>query len=250
MAADAEAGAEYAAGERLAHQEFLRALSGLVVIVDHAVVGGVKAIVAARRLAGEVERGELYFAFQVAFVFGIENVEGVSRLHGALKIHVEGIDLDQRFDDIRGHVVPERRLVDRIVEAHLAVFFVIVARRLRDLHVARFRNRDVAADIRKRDRAFMRGVVEDRDAQRLDAPGRRRRHQNANAKAFLEGAVAAPIECGDQGARGLRLRAEFLQDRCKRIASLRDDSSFGPVVAAFRLDRRLLHDHHVFGDGL
>ena len=52
MVADAEAGPHDAGGHRLAHQELLRALSGLVVVVDDAVVGGLEAIVLALLAAG------------------------------------------------------------------------------------------------------------------------------------------------------------------------------------------------------
>ena len=47
MIARAEAGTHDAGGDRLPHQELLRALSGLVVVVDDAVVGGLEAIVLA-----------------------------------------------------------------------------------------------------------------------------------------------------------------------------------------------------------
>ena len=45
MAAAAEAGAHDGVVDGLAHQELLRALAGLVIVVDDAVVGGLEAVV-------------------------------------------------------------------------------------------------------------------------------------------------------------------------------------------------------------
>src|SRR5215218_544757 len=52
MIAGAEAGPHDAGGDRLADQELLRALSGLVVVIDDAVVGGLEAIVFLELAAG------------------------------------------------------------------------------------------------------------------------------------------------------------------------------------------------------
>ena len=57
MDAPAEAGADDAGGHRLAHQELLRALAFVVIVVDDAVVGGAEAVEALGD-AAERERGE------------------------------------------------------------------------------------------------------------------------------------------------------------------------------------------------
>ena len=65
MVAGAEAGPHDAGRDRLAHQELLRALAGLVVVVDDAVVGGLEAIELLDLAAGG-QRGEQHVVLGVA----------------------------------------------------------------------------------------------------------------------------------------------------------------------------------------
>src|SRR5207253_7279753 len=64
MAAEAEARAHDAGADRLAHQELLRALAALVVVVDHAVVARLETV-EALGLAADRERGEQDLAARV-----------------------------------------------------------------------------------------------------------------------------------------------------------------------------------------
>ena len=85
---------------RLAHQELLRALAGLVVVVDDAVVGRLEAVVAPR-LAADREGGEQHVGLAVGrrlVLARVEELEGVARLHPALEVDVVGVDADHLVD--------------------------------------------------------------------------------------------------------------------------------------------------------
>src|SRR5258706_12645162 len=88
MAAAAEARAHDRVVDGLAHQELLRALAGLVVEIDHRIVGGLEAIIFLG-LATDGERSEQHLGFLGdggAFVFaGKEYVERVTGLYLALE---------------------------------------------------------------------------------------------------------------------------------------------------------------------
>ena len=122
----AEPGAHDADGDRFAHQELLRALSGLVVIVVRAVVGGLIVIVPLG-LAADRQRNvaHLVLAF-VVLVVRIEHVERIAGLHLALEVDVVGIDADHLLDHRGGNVVAQRRLVDALIEPHAAAVVVAV----------------------------------------------------------------------------------------------------------------------------
>ena len=129
MAAAAEAGAHDRVVDGLAHQELLRALAGLVIVVDDAVVGGLEAVVFLG-FAADGERGIQHLALfgdVGAFVLaGIEHVEGVARLHLALEVDVVGVDADHVVDDRHRHLVAQRGLVDALVEPDAAAVVIIV----------------------------------------------------------------------------------------------------------------------------
>jgi hypothetical protein len=102
VAAAAEARTHDGVIDGLADQKLLRALAGLVIVVDDAVVGALEAIVFLG-FAAHRERSEQHvvlFADGHAFVFaGKEHVERVARRHLALEIDVVGVDLDHVVDD-------------------------------------------------------------------------------------------------------------------------------------------------------
>ena len=129
MAAAAEARSHDGVVDGLAHQELLRALAGLVVVIDDGVVGGLEAVVFLG-LAADRERGEQHlglFGDGGAFVFaGIEHVEGVAGLHLALEVDVVGIDADHVLDDGRRHLVAQRGLVDALIEPHAGPVVIVV----------------------------------------------------------------------------------------------------------------------------
>ena len=100
MAAHAEPGAEHAGGHRLAHQEFLRALALLVIVVDDAVIGRAEAVEA---LADAVERecGEEHLRLAgVGILVGqrVEDLDRIPRTDAGLEIDVIGEDADELLD--------------------------------------------------------------------------------------------------------------------------------------------------------
>ena len=138
----AEAGPHDAVGERLADQELLRALAGVVVEVDEAVVGRLEAVVAPGLAAGR-QRREQHLALAVgAFVLaGKQNLERVAGLHAALEIDVVRIDADEVFDQRARHLIAQRGLVDALVEPHApaVVLFFFLRWRDRATSVSRLR---------------------------------------------------------------------------------------------------------------
>ena len=81
--AHAEAGGEAAVGHRLSHQEFLRALAGVVVEVDRAVGGIAEAVEAVRDVAERQRRVEDLGGFRrsvrVVGIGGIDDLQIVVR---------------------------------------------------------------------------------------------------------------------------------------------------------------------------
>ena len=139
MAADAEAGAHDAVRQRLADQELLRALAGLVVIVDDVVVGGLEAI-EFLGLAADRERREQHVVAwsrrrRRLFLAGIQHLEGIAGLHLALEIDVVGIDADHVVDHRARNLVAQRGLVDALVEPHAGAVVLLVVAGLGDLRV-------------------------------------------------------------------------------------------------------------------
>ncbi len=227
MAAAAEAGAHDGVVDGLPDQELLRALAGLVVVVDDAVVGALVAVVFLG-LAADRERGEQHVVLlgrRHALVFaGVEHVEGIARLHLALEIDVVGVDLDHVVDDRHRHLVAHRGLVDALVEPHAGAVVVVivvavgVGRGIGDGVHAGDVDRDVFAEIGQRRDRLDHGVVGDDDAVGLQpGAGACGRHQDAELLAFLQPAVAAarPERGGDR-LDLLRRRAEIAQHGSRR----------------------------------
>src|SRR5260370_3722047 len=129
MAAAAEARAHDRVADGLAHQELLRALAGLVVEVDHRVIGGLEAIIFLG-LAADGERSKQHLGLLGnggAFVFaGKEYVERVAGLHLALEVDVVGVDAHHVLDDARRHLVAQRGLVDALIEPNTAAVVIVV----------------------------------------------------------------------------------------------------------------------------
>ena len=254
MAARAEARPHDRVVDRLAHQELLRALAGLVVVVDHRVVGGLEAIVFLG-FAADGQRGIQHLALVAgvgAFVLaGIEHVEGIAGLHLALEVDVVGIDADHVLDDVRRHLVAQRGLVDALIEPHPAAVVIIVVAAVgglgdgvHALHV----DGDIFAEIGQRGDGFDVGIVGDDHPVGLQPlAGARRRHQDAELLAFLQPAVAAAgAERGGDGFRLLRRRALVAQDRGDAVALLDDVDAFAGWIAAGDLILGLRQQRDVF----
>ncbi len=184
---------------RLAHQELLRALAVVVVVVDQAVVRGLEAV-ELLGLAADGQRREQHFVAALGarrrlFVAGIEHFEVVAGLHLALEIDVEGIHADQFVDQRARDVVAQRGFVDALVERH-AGGGGLLAGVLGVLHHLGVDilgiDRDVFAGVGQRGDRDDGDVVGDDHAHRLQTLlPRHRRHQHAQLLAFLDAAVAA-----------------------------------------------------------
>src|SRR5581483_5665995 len=182
---------------RFAHQEFLRALSGLVVVVVLAVVGGAEVIVVLG-LAADRQRRKAHFVGAVAIgVFGVEHIERVAGLHLALEVHVVGVDADHLVDHRLWNVVAQRRLVQALIERGAALGYVgVLAVALGGGLGIDIMNvdRHVIAGVGQRCRGFDRRVVFDNDAQRQDTAEARWRQKDAQPLSFLERAVGLRTE--------------------------------------------------------
>ena len=207
MAPHAVAAAEGAALHRLAHQELLRALGGLVVIVDDLIVAGEKPVVVPR-LAGDGERGVEHLAASLGgSVLGIEHVERIAGAHPLLEVDVVGVDADQVVHHLARHLLAQRGFVDRLVEPHAAavvlvlVLVVPIAGRGLACGDARLLARGLdlhpAAEVGQRHRALVAVIAEDRNPQHLQALAvRGGGHQDAQAGAVVDRAVAAALAEG------------------------------------------------------
>ncbi len=119
MTPGAEAGAEHAGGDRLPHQELLGALPLLVIVVDDPVVGRPEAVEALGR-AVEGERREQHFGLRrIGGILRqrVEDLDRIARSDAGLEVDVVGEDADQLVDQVLGHLLLERGLVDGVVEA-------------------------------------------------------------------------------------------------------------------------------------
>ena len=101
----AEPGPHNADGDRFAHQELLRALSRLIIIIIRAVVGCLIAVVLLG-LAADRQRNVAHLVPAIAgFVVRIEHVERIPRLHPALEVDIVRIDADHLLDHGVGNVI-------------------------------------------------------------------------------------------------------------------------------------------------
>ena len=226
MAADAEAGAHDAGHHRFAHQELLRALSALVVVIDDTVIGRLEAV----ELLGftaDGKRGEQHVVAAVGdrrlVLAGVKHLEGIAGLHLALEIDVVGVDADQVFDDRARNLVAQRGLKDALIERHAGgIVFVVLVFGIVG-HVgggAADVDGNVFAGIGQRHHGVDRRVAGDDDADRLQtlAAGNRRQ-QNAQFLAFLDAAVAAARSeqraiAADLFRRGAEI-AQYDRDACR-----------------------------------
>ena len=107
MVAAAEAGRDVPFGHRLAHQEFLRALAAVVIVVDDIVVGGLVAIEFSGLAAGR-QQSEQHFGLGVSGVLvvaRVQDLEGIAGLNLALEIDVIRVNADEIVDHRAGHVI-------------------------------------------------------------------------------------------------------------------------------------------------
>ena len=114
MAAVAEAGGVAAAFDRVAHQELLRAVALLVIIVDH-VVGGAEAVEFAV-LPVDGHRGVEQLADLVVVAAVEEHLERVAGLDLLLEVDVVGVDAQQLEDGLGRNVLLERGVIEAGVE--------------------------------------------------------------------------------------------------------------------------------------
>ena len=251
MGAPAEAGRHQADGDRLAHQKFLRALSGLVIVIVGAVVGGLEVVVLLG-VAADRERGVTHLVLVLdVLVVGIEHLERVARLHLALEVDVVGIDADQLLDHRFRHVVAQRRLVEALVEPDaLAVVLAACRRSLRRLRIdVADVDRNVFAGVGQSRGRGDRAVADYNDAQRLVMAGTQRRHQHAQPLAFLDAALGGQrAEHGDDLLDLVGRGAELAQDRADGLALLHRDEALAPVAAAVGLRRGLGQQRDVLRD--
>ena len=246
MIAGAEAGPHDSGRHRLAHQELLRALSGLVVVVDDAVVGGLELVVLLGLAAGG-QRGEHHV---VLVVLAVQHVEGIARLRLVLEVDVVGIDADQRLDHRFRHVVAERGLVDALVEPHaLAVILVVVAGVGNKRVHAGDVDRDVFAHVGQRHHRVDRAVAHHDDADRLLTPGDRGGDQDTELLAFLQSVEAAARTERRSDRRDFVRRApDLLENGGDGVALLHRDGALVPAVAAGGLGAGLGQKRDVLGD--
>ena len=255
MFAGAEARSHDGVVDRFADQEFLRALSGLVIIVDDVIVGGLEAV-EFLDLAADRERGEqhvvLGFDARRFFLAGIEHVEGIAGLRLALEIDVVGIDADQFVDDRARDLIAQRGLVDALVEAGaFAVVIVVVVAGIGDLRVdARHVDRDVFSHIRQRHDRLDGAFVGDNHADRLlPLAAENLREKNAQSQALFKAIVAAArSENGGDRLDLFRRRSEIAQDGRNVVALLDRDRTLAPGIAAGRLVRGFRKQRDVFRD--
>ena len=116
--AGAEAGGVAAALDRIAHQELLRAVALLVIVVDDA-VGGAEAIEAAG-VAVDGHRGVEQLAHLAAALAVIghveEHVERVAGLHLLLEVDVVGMDAEQLEDGVGRNVLALGCVIEARIE--------------------------------------------------------------------------------------------------------------------------------------
>ena len=221
MAAEAEAGAHDAGADRLAHQELLRALAGLVVVVDHAVVGRLEAIEFLGLAAdGQRRKQHVVVARVGVFLARIQHLEGIARLRAALEVDVVGIDAHQIVDHRARHLIAHRGLVDALIEPHRGGVVLVVLVRLGDLGAAAAQalhvDRDVFAGVGERDHRLDRAVADDDHAHDAQAAAVGR-EQDAQLLAFAQAAVAAArAKHGGERADIVRRGALIAQDRLRR----------------------------------
>ena len=209
MAAEAEAGAHDAGADRLAHQELLRALAGLVVVVDDAVVGREIAVELLGLAADGQRREEHVVVARVGvFLARIQHLEGVARRRAALEVDVVGVDAHQIVDHRARHLIAHRGLVDALIEPHRGGVVLVVLVGLGDLGAAAAQalhvDRDVFAGVGERDHRFDRAVA-DHDHAHDAQPSAVGREQDAQLLSFAQAAVA-PARAEHRGERADVLR--------------------------------------------
>ena len=240
MAAEAEAGAHDAVADRLAHQELLRALAGLVVVVDDAVVGRLVAV-EFLGLAADGQRGEQHFvafAPRLSSSPAIQHLERVAGLRLALEVDVVRVDADQVVDDRARHLVAQRGLVDALIEPHRRGRRSRRPRRLRRLRsrspcfAHRPRRICRCRRARRRLRRRYRRRRSTRTTRRRSGGGRR--EQDAQLLAFAQAAVAA----ARAEHRGDRLMSSGEAPRSRRIVASDRPSSPRRCARSRRSARR------------
>src|SRR5262249_19065022 len=148
----------------------------------------------------------------------------------------------QRLDHGARNLVPQRGLVDALIEPHagaVVFLFLVVLRggRLGALHV----DRHVFAEVGQRHHGLDRGVADQDEPYRLKAlAALDGREQDAQLGTLPEAAVAAPAaeHAGDR-LDLVRRRAEVAQDAGDVVAFLDRDGALVRAGAAARLWRGL-----------
>src|SRR6266567_4501420 len=169
MVTPAEARRDVAVRDRLAYQEFLRALPALVVVVDEIVVAGLIAIEFSGFPTGGQQREQhLRFAVLAGIfvVAGKQDLEGIAGLDPALEVDIVGIDAYEIVDHRARYVIAQPCLVDALIKSNsLAVVVVVAAGGGDSVGVAHI-DGHVFAELGPRDHGLDRGVGGDDDAHR------------------------------------------------------------------------------------
>ena len=232
-------------------RNFFALLPDLVVVVVDAVVGGLEVVIFLG-VAADAERGEanLVLSFAV-LVVRIHHLERVAGLGLALEVDVVGVDADQILDHAVGHVVAQRGLIQALIEPHagaVVLLGLVVLRGDFGVDVADV-DGDVLAAVRQRRRRRDPGIAENHHPLRLHVARAGGRHQDAQALAFLEAAIARRrAQHRDDLLDLVGRRGEFAQDRADGFALLGDDDALAPFGAAVGLRRGLGQKRHVFGN--
>ena len=179
MPAHAEAGGEAAVGHRLPHQEFLRALAGVVVEVDRAVGGIAEAVEAMRDVAERQRRVEDLGGFRRSVravrIGGIDDLQIVARRKPRLIVDVEGEDVDEALDDVGGHAERQPGAPQSVMQGGQRAGGARRIFLLGDLQLAvrrRLLRRDVGAVVGERDgRDVVVARIVEADAHRPDRAG-------------------------------------------------------------------------------
>ena len=217
--------------DRLAHQELLRALAGLVVVVDDAVVGGLEAI-EPLGLAADRQRREQHVVVAAPAISPRPNTAPRTSRPAApgagSRRRRSRCARDRRSPGAEsGCAARSRRCSDRAAPPRCRSRRPPRPRRPRcrlaqALHV----DRDVFAGVGQGDHRFDRAVADHDDAHRRAAGPRVGRKQNAQLLSFAQAPVAAArAEHGGQ-------RADILRPtRRDRAGSVAADSPFFTVTA-------------------
>src|SRR3954471_6147872 len=230
----AEPGPEDAVGDRLADKELLERASGLVEIIDRAVVRRLEAVYAAGLASHRQGRIKEFGALRAALlVHGEEDLEGVADADASLEIHVVSEDADEVLDRLAGQIVLQPGFVEALIEFDAAALLVIVflvllgffrSRALLNRLDGRCDRDECAAVIDRRDR-FDPALAEQDHAHDLPPVAGPWTGADEDAHVLALGGVAADPrpESREDGSDLVACRAIRLQHAFEALAALEGD---------------------------